>query len=142
MYCRSMFSGHMGARNSPTADYLIPLSPHSSTSSPARLVYPSIDISVPESASSETLLEDDDQEQRRSSMLHSAAKVTESSGNPSKGPLKNVTTGRSAQSGPNGVDHELALNPSLLDEVKRPGPYINVGMSRSDKRPTDGEIHC
>ena len=138
-----MFSGHMAARNSPTADYLIPLSPHSSTSSPARLVYPSIDICVPESASSETLLDDDDQEQRGNGMQHSTTNVTESSGNPSKGPLKNVTTGgRSPQSVQNGMDPELALNPALLDEVKRPGPYINVGMSRSDNRTTEGEIHC
>jgi len=122
--------------NSSTADYLVPLAPYSFSSSSSRtnngtdsVVTSPTSPPIPESESTQTLLEDDDEEGAAS--------------NPSTNIYNSTKLQNQSERKPNGMENGLTLNPANLDKSssRTPVPYANVGVKKPGRKP-DEEIRC
>jgi hypothetical protein len=86
---------------------------------------------IPESESTQTLLDDDEEE----------PPLPTTNGKPQ---ARNIYDPTKAPSGnPRKIENGLTLNPSALDSKSRkPVPYANVGVKKSDKKSEAEEIKC
>jgi len=131
--------------NCSTGDYLVPLTPLSNPTTPppppeARGVTASsrpggtggtgCEI-MPESESTETILDEDEEEEEEAD----SSTVQKS-------------TGKGGSQRQNGIDSGITLKPNALKEEsngsgsRHPAPYVNVGSKKREGNVSDEEIRC